>query len=411
MHAKAETGNQLADACAVYAVAIIGGGAAGMMAACETGKRGLKTLILERNGELGKKLSITGGGKCNFTNLHTNHENYFSQNPHFCKSALSRYSPRDFIELMLKYRSPFLERADGQMFCELSASQILGIFRSELSGCPVDIKLNREVIGVSQDEGLFRIQCTREYFLAESLIVTTGGLSYPSLGAGPIGYDVAQSFGHAIVPTRPALVPLRFSEAEAKIYSPLSGLSVEVEARALRSGQAFRGPMLFTHRGISGPAILQASTCLCEEQDLTLDLAPDLDLALWLRTCKKEAPRQLFKNILARCFTKSFGTLLAGPENSSREIGQLKDAELDVFASKLKSWKFELSGDEGYRKAEVTLGGVDTDEVSSKTMESKRVPKLYFAGELLDVTGQLGGYNLQWAWSSGHVAGCAAGCT
>jgi predicted Rossmann fold flavoprotein len=391
-------------------VVILGGGAAGLMCAIEAGKRRRRVLVLERSDRIGKKILISGGGRCNFTNLHTTPDNFLSSNPHFAKSALARYAPADFVRLVKKHGIPYHEKKLGQLFCDRAASDITSMLEKECRDAGVEIRLNAKVAGVEKTNGedgaVFVVRTGGESFSARGLVVAAGGLSIAKMGATAFGYDLARQFGLKIEPTRAALVPLTFSERNRRRWCDLAGLSTEVVASTpnVRSQkrQAFRENMLFTHRGISGPAVLQISSYWDGMEPVYLDLAPDRDLAGELRSRGNRDPgswKTLLREILPRRFVDRWLETYPLAGNSDRHFA---DAEQLIHA-----WNPELEGTEGYGKAEVTAGGVDTDELSAKTMETRKVPGLFFIGEVVDVTGQLGGFNFQWAWASGFSAGQA----
>ena len=393
-----------------YDVIILGGGAAGLMCAIEAGKRGRRVLVLERADRIGKKILISGGGRCNFTNLHTSPENFFSANPHFAKSALARYTPADFLRLVEKYRIPHHEKKLGQLFCDRAASDITAMLEQECHDAGVEIRCNTKVTEVRKNEGQktdqFTVQAEDASFGAPRLVVATGGLSIAKIGATSLGYDLARQFGLKIEPPRAALVPLVFSERDRKCWCDLAGVSSEVIASArstkCNTKLAFRENMLFTHRGISGPAILQISSYWDGKGPIHLDLAPDRDLTgdLRARGHRDESSwRLLLREVLPRRFADRWLETYPLAGNSDRVLA---DAE-----RQLHEWEVKPEATEGYGKAEVTAGGVDTGELSARTMESKKVPGLFFIGEVVDVTGQLGGFNFQWAWASGFCAGKA----
>ena len=398
-----------------YDVIILGAGAAGLMCATEAGKRGRRVLVLERADHIGKKIPISGGGRCNFTNIHTNADNFLSANPHFAKSALARYTPADFIRLVEKHGIPYHEKKLGQLFCDRAASDITSMLERECRGNGVEILLKAKVTEVrkisgediaTQQNGAFAVQTEEATFSAERLVIATGGLSIAKIGATSFGYDLARQFGLNIVPTRAALVPLVFGERDRKRWCDLAGVSTEVIASILTaSGKekiTFRENMLFTHRGLSGPAILQISSYWDGRQPIYLDLAHDRKLIAEFQTRgnrDQESWKALLKEILPRRFADRWLHAYPLAGNSDRNCA---DAE-----HQLHTWEVKPEAKEGYAKAEVTAGGVDTDELSAKTMESRRVPGLFFIGEVVDVTGQLGGFNFQWAWASGFCAGLA----
>jgi predicted Rossmann fold flavoprotein len=396
-----------------YDVIILGAGAAGLMCAIEAGKRGRRVLVLERADRIGKKILISGGGRCNFTNLHSTPENFISANPHFAKSALARYSPADFIRLVETYRIPYHEKKLGQLFCDGAANEITAVLEQECRLAGVEIRCNTKVNEVQKDgenkevhkDVQFTVQADGASFVAPRLVVATGGLSIAKIGATSFGYDLARQFGLKIQPTRAALVPLVFSERDCKRWCDLAGVSTEVVAsthRPKQKLQTFRENMLFTHHGISGPAILQISSYWNSQGPVYLDLAPDRNLATDLRTRgHRDASswKLLLREVLPRRFADRWLETYPLAGTSDRAFA---DAE-----QQLHSWEIKPQGNEGYGKAEVTAGGVDTDELSAQTMESRKVPGLFFIGEVVDVTGQLGGFNFQWAWASGFCAGQA----
>ncbi len=388
-----------------YDAIILGAGAAGLMCAIEAGKRGRRVLVLERADRIGKKILISGGGRCNFTNIHTTAENFLSSNPHFAKSALARYTPANFISLVEKHGIPYHEKKLGQLFCDRSASDIIAMLEQECRGGGVEIQLNMKVKEVRRNEGSgaeYTMRTENGDFDACRVVVAAGGLSIAKIGATSFGYDLARQFGLKIVPPRPALVPLVFNDRDRKRWYDLAGVSTEVEASTPGTKQTFRENMLFTHRGLSGPAILQISSYWNGRDPIHLDLAParNLDENLRGRGHRDQAAwKSLLREILPRRFADRWleNYPLAGTSDRA-----FADAE-----RQLHCWEVQPEGTEGYGKAEVTAGGVDTGELSAKTMESKKVPGLFFIGEVVDVTGQLGGFNFQWAWASGYCAGQA----
>jgi predicted Rossmann fold flavoprotein len=404
-----------------YDVIVLGAGAAGLMCAIEAGKRGRHVLVLERADRIGKKILISGGGRCNFTNLHSSPENFFSANRHFAKSALARYTPADFVRLVEKHRIPYHEKKLGQLFCDRAASDIITMLEQECRDAGVEIRLNTIVTEVRNQEvrkdevrknaghkndlhenDQFTVQAEDAGFGAARLVVATGGLSIAKIGATSFGYDLARQFGLKIEPPRAALVPLVFSDRDSKRWCDLAGVSTEVIATTRSTKQMFRENMLFTHRGISGPAILQISSYWDGKEPIHLDLAPDRDLTADLRARERRdlsSWKLLLREVLPRRFADRWVETYPLAGTSER-----------VFAGgerQLHSWEVKPQGTEGYGKAEVTAGGVDTGELSAKTMESKKVAGLFFIGEVVDVTGQLGGFNFQWAWASGFCAGQA----
>ena len=380
-------------------VIIVGGGAAGLMCAIEAGKRGRRVAVLERAPRIGKKILISGGGRCNFTNLYCQPENFLSANPHFAKSALAAYTPQDFIRLVEKHRIPYHEKTLGQLFCDRSAHDIVNMLEVECSRAGARILTNVAVEKVEHHTG-FAVTAGDEEFHAPVLVVASGGLSIPKMGATSFGYDLARQFGLKIQEPRPALVALVFNLDERQQFRDLSGISTEVVTSIQR--QRFREKMLFTHRGLSGPAILQISSYWSPAHAITIDLAPDQDLTASVRTRPRRdsaALRNAVRGVLPQRFADRFLELHAPHSLTNQALAQ--------FEQQLHNWKVVPAETEGYDKAEVTAGGVDTNELSAKTMESRKVPGLYFIGEVVDVTGHLGGFNFQWAWASGFCAGQA----
>lgn len=378
---------------------VLGAGAAGLMCAIEAGKRGRRVAVLERAEKIGKKILISGGGRCNFTNINCTAENFLSANPHFAKSALARYTPTDFIALIEKHRIPYHEKALGQLFCDRAASDITQMLEAECRLAGVQIFLNQKIKGVSKATD-FVVIANENDFQAPALIVATGGLSIPKMGATSFGYELAREFGLKIQPTRPALVPLLFGAREKKQYCDLAGVSAEVVAAA--DGHAFREKMLITHWGLSGPAILQISSYWQKGKPIELDLAPQREVVQALlpaKTRNAAALRNAFLGILPKRLAERWVEL--------HEPEKWTNVALETFEKSVHAWRVIPSGTEGYEKAEVTAGGVDTGELSSKTMECRNVPGLFFIGEVVDVTGHLGGFNFQWAWASGAAAGRA----
>jgi predicted Rossmann fold flavoprotein len=378
---------------------ILGAGAAGLFCAAEAGKRGRRVAVLERADRIGKKILISGGGRCNFTNIHCRPENFISANEHFAKSALARYTPSDFIALVEKHRIPYHEKTLGQLFCDRSAQDITNMLETECRDANVQIFLNATIEEVRHSSE-FIVRTDSAEFRAPVLVVATGGLSIPKIGATAQGYDLARQFGLKIVRTRPALVPLILPKKEQTQYSDLAGVSTLVVVSA--DHQSFREHMLFTHRGLSGPAILQISSYWERGKPLRIDLAPDRDVTSAIRKAKtrnQSAARAAFLGILPKRFAERWLDLHAPPTWTNEA--------LDWLERDLHEWILVPADTEGYEKAEVTAGGIDTDELSSKTMESRKVPGLFFIGEVVDVTGHLGGFNFQWAWASAAAAGRA----
>lgn len=401
-----------------YDVIVIGGGAAGLMCAMVAGGRGRRVLLIESSNKVGKKVLMSGGGRCNFTNLHVEPENYLSANPHFCKSALSRYSQWDFIALVEKHGIAYHERKHGQLFCDDSAKHILAMLLRECAEVGVTICTHcdvRKIAVVNRGDRRYELVTSAGPYTAESLVVATGGLSIPKMGASGFGYDIARQFGLNILPTRAGLVPLVLGGALAQMCAALSGVSIDCQVsldqdRSRREPKriTFTEALLFSHRGLTGPAALQLSNYWSEGVPITLDLFPALDLPGWLESNKEKRPRILLRTALAEKLPKSLVSQLERlfwPTETEKVLAAWADTALDAVSKQLTRWVLVPSGTQGYGTAEVTLGGVDTDEISSKTMESKRQPGLFFIGEVVDVTGHLGGFNFQWAWASGFVAG------
>jgi predicted Rossmann fold flavoprotein len=386
---------------ATFDAIILGAGAAGLMCAIEAGKRGRRVLVLERAERIGKKILISGGGRCNFTNLRTTAENFLSANPHFVKSALARFAPADFIALVEKHRIPYHEKKLGQLFCDRSAHAITGMLEQECRAAGVTIRTNVGVGQISKAD-TFIVQTEGTIFRASALVVATGGLSVPKIGATSFGYDLARQFGLKIQTPRPALVPLVFGDADRKRWCDLAGISTEVVASVRGCREGFREKMLFTHRGLSGPAILQISSYWDGGEPIRIDLAPGRDLTTeFKRHGYRDAAKWklLLRDVLPQRLADRWIELHPARGNSE---GELADAERQIHA-----WTILPERTEGFGKAEVTAGGVDTTELSSKTMESRNVPGLFLIGEVVDVTGHLGGFNFQWAWASGFCAGQA----
>ena len=386
-----------------YDVVVIGGGAAGLMAAFCAGKRGKKTLLIEHTGKIGEKIRISGGGRCNFTNLYASPSNYLSENPHFVKSALSEYTQHDFIKLIESFGIAYHEKTLGQLFCNGSSTQIIQMFLDLGAQYHVDIQLNCTVTNISKSD-FFEVNMHEGVILSDALIIACGGLSIPQIGASDFGYRMAKKFNLKVIPTRPALVPLKVVESTRSFFTSLSGVSNYSIVSYKKA--CFTENILFTHRGLSGPAILQISSYLKKFEDEVLDinLLPHLDLKEQFLKDKnnKQTPANYLKAYLTNRFVDSLALTNA---HFNKPITDLKKEYLYAIAESLHHFKVKISGSEGYQKAEVTAGGVDTDALSSKTMMCKQVPGLFFIGEVVDVTGWLGGYNFQWAWSSGFAAG------
>ncbi|WP_372360766.1 NAD(P)/FAD-dependent oxidoreductase [Xanthomonas sp. NCPPB 1325] len=387
-------------------VLVIGAGAAGLMSAFTAGRRGRQVLVIDHANKVGKKILMSGGGRCNFTNTGTAPGNFISANRHFCKSALARYRPADFVDMVERHGIAYHEKELGQLFCDISSKQIVRMLLDECEAAGVQIRTQCEVLSVQRGSDGFEVQTSQGRVQAQSLIVATGGLSIPSMGASGFGYALAQQFGHTLLPTRAGLVPLTLSGKHQERLHDLSGLALPVEAHC--NGASFRNFMLLTHRGVSGPAILQISSYWQPGDELRLDLLPGHDAGAWLREQKQQRGATELRNVLAEVLPKRFAQRLCEVWLPDRPVRQLDPPQLQSAADLLGAFPLIASGTEGYRTAEVTLGGVDTHQVSSSTLESRLVPGLYFVGEVLDVTGWLGGYNFQWAWASGHAAGSVA---
>ena len=385
-----------------FDTAIIGAGAAGLICAVAAGARGRRVLLLDHADQVGKKILISGGGRCNFTNRYCAPDRFLSGSPDFCRSALSRYTQDDFIALIEKHRIAYHEKTLGQLFCDGSARAVVAMLLAECAAAGVVLRLGHRVTDLARPDG-FRVETDQGAFLAETLVVATGGVSIPKMGATGFAYDAARRFGLAVTETRPGLVPLVFDGVDLALMRPLSGVSLPVVARCDR--QAFAEAMLFTHRGLSGPAILQASSYWREGQAIALDLLPGRDAGAFLRARKRLRPKAGAAAALAEALPQRLAQALAALHLPPCKMADLPDRVLDRLAAWLKAWQPTATGSEGYAKAEVTLGGVDTRGLSSRTMQARAVPGLFFIGEAVDVTGWLGGYNFQWAWSSGWAAG------
>ncbi|ASQ44745.1 BaiN/RdsA family NAD(P)/FAD-dependent oxidoreductase [Legionella clemsonensis] len=385
-------------------VIIIGAGAAGLMCAIEAGKRGRRVLVIDHANKVGKKILMSGGGRCNFTNYSVEPHHYLSANPHFCKSALKRYTSFDFITLVRKHRIPFHEKSHGQLFCDNKASDIVGMLLTCCSAVNVAIRLNTVINRIDKTEKGFSLDLNSgERIASASLVVATGGLSIPTMGASPFGYQLATQFGLAVLPTRAGLVPFTLQPEDKERLSPLSGISLPCQVSC--NNQRFTLDMLFTHRGLSGPAMLQISSYWQPGDPLTIDLDVNNDWALSLPKRKRLGPKIRLKQCLEEALPKRVVTTFFNEEGLDSELQTFSDKQLQKIGESFKQWRIKPNGTEGYRTAEVTLGGVDTRAISSQTMQVKEIPELYFIGEVLDVTGWLGGYNFQWAWSSGWAAG------
>jgi predicted Rossmann fold flavoprotein len=385
-------------------VLIIGGGAAGLMCASTAGYAGKKVIVLEGSNRCGKKILMSGGGRCNFTNTGTSPKNFISQNPHFCKSALARYSPHDFIELVERHGIAYHEKELGQLFCDESSKQIVKMLLEECQSAGVEIVVDCNIQRIERAD-CFVVHSNQGVFFADKLVIASGGLSIPSMGASGFGYDIAKQFGHSIIATRAGLVPFTLSGKPLEQYAELSGLSLPVSVKT--PAAEFSNALLFTHRGLSGPAILQASSYWQLGEAIEINLLPNIDFAAHLLALQQQGHKAELKTVLSELLPKRLAQLLCSDFFSNKPINQFTHSDLKNIAYSLQHWALTPSGTEGYRTAEVTLGGVNTDEISSSSFESKLCPNLYFIGEVLDVTGHLGGYNFQWAWACAQAAGKA----
>ena len=386
-----------------YDVIIIGAGAAGMMSAIEAGKRGRKVLLVDHSEKIGEKIRISGGGRCNFTNVNTHPSKFISKNPNFSISALSQYTQNDFIDLIKKHKIEFHEKKLGQLFCDGSAQQIIDMLLLECEMANVILKKGVNVENIDKHGNQYLIDANLEKYSCNSLVIATGGLSIPKIGASKFGYEIAKKFNLNVVETLPALVPLTFNEKILMMCRELSGLSLGAIVSFNKT--LFEEGMLFTHRGLSGPSILQISSYWKLGNNININLSPNLDIFYLLEDKKQSNPKQDINNIIAEILPKRLAHMICSENNIDGNISELSNKNLKKLSNAINSWVIKPTGSEGYRTAEVTLGGIDTDEISSKTMMSLKHPGLFFIGEVLDVTGHLGGYNFQWAWSSGFVAG------
>lgn len=384
-------------------VLVLGGGAAGLMCAIEAAKRGRRVLVVDHARRPAEKIRISGGGRCNFTNLHCSPSNFLSQNPRFCVSALKRYTQQDFLGLVEKHRIPWHEKTLGQLFCDDSAKDIIRMLLGELEAAGGTLQLETEIKAVDKPDERFSVATSKGPLRAHSLVVATGGPSIPKMGATGFGYELAKQFDLKVIPPRAALVPLTFSDANKELCGRLAGVSLDA---AVSFGKTtFREGLLFTHRGLSGPSILQISSFWEEGRPISVNLMPETDIFEALRSARQASPKQDLKTVLGQWLPNRLADEISGVFSLKGRLAAQSDKVLRRAAEQLNRWQLVPVGTEGYRTAEVTLGGVDTRELSSKTMESAAVPGLYFIGEAVDVTGYLGGFNFQWAWSSGHAAG------
>ncbi|ESZ01466.1 NAD(P)/FAD-dependent oxidoreductase [Mesorhizobium sp. LNHC209A00] len=388
-----------------YDVVIIGAGAAGMMCALEAAKRGRSVLILDHAAAPGEKIRISGGGRCNFTNIHASPKNFISRNPHFCISALSRYTQRDFIALVERHGIAYHEKTLGQLFCDGSARQIIHMLVSEMRGRGAELVLSTRVETIGKTAEGFELTLSTGSVSCQSLVVACGGKSIPKMGATGFGYELAERFGLAVVETRPALVPLTFDAKTLERLSPLAGNAVDAEIACGKT--RFSEAMLFTHRGVSGPSILQISSYWREGDEIRIAMLPGTDVAELVRAARRGNGRQAVQTVLANHLPKRLAQAIAERTGLDGNLADLSEAQIKTVEVAVNDWRIKPAGSEGYRTAEVTLGGVDTNSLDQKTMRAKLMPGLFFIGEVVDVTGWLGGYNFQWAWSSGWAAGQA----
>lgn len=386
-------------------VLIIGAGAAGLMCAGAAGARGKRVLVLEHTNKIGEKIRISGGGRCNFTNLHCAPDKFISSNPRFCASALSRFTQHDFVAMVESHNIPYHEKTLGQLFCDDSAQDIIDMLLADCQSHGVEIKTSVTIDKVAKDGDVFHISTSAGNITAPSVVIATGGLSIPKIGASPFGYDIAKQFGLSVVPPRAGLVPLTFDPAILSITKDLSGVSVDHARLQSMDGTVFDEAMLFTHKGVSGPAVLQISSYWHTGEDIAVNFAPALDMLPWLKDQRRTHAKSMLHTVLSGILSKRLAQSIADELNITSRMADLPDKTLSLIANRLQNWRIKPSGSEGYRTAEVTLGGVDTKHISSKTFEANDIKGLYFIGEVLDVTGHLGGYNFQWAWSSGWCAG------
>jgi predicted Rossmann fold flavoprotein len=386
-----------------YDAIIIGAGAAGLMCAIEAGKRGRRVLLIDHANKPGKKILISGGGRCNFTNINVTPEQFISHNPHFCKSALSRYTTADFIQLVKSYDISFYEKTLGQLFCKNKSKDILNLLLEECKKASVEMLLNTSVKNINKVSKGFELKSSVGILQAESLVIATGGLSFPTMGASPFGYKVAEQFDIKVWPVKAGLVPFTLNLKDKEKYSLLSGVSCDAVVESRK--KSFRENVLFTHRGLSGPAVLQVSSYWALGESITINLLPDIDLTEKLIAEQTLSPRPTLKTVLSKILPKNLVSVFIDDDILNTSMKSLSQKEIKNVSYALQAWKIKPNGTEGYRTAEVTLGGVDCNAISSKTMEASNVSGLYFIGEVLDITGWLGGYNFQWAWSSGWAAG------
>jgi len=386
-------------------VIIIGAGAAGLMCAISAAEEGVSVIVLDHANKAGKKILISGGGRCNFTNMYTEPSNYLSQNPHFCKSALKRYTQWDFIAEVDKAGLPWHEKKLGQLFSDNKSEAILNMLLDRCSELGVTIQLNCSITNIKKENNQFALQTSQGEYNSQSLVIATGAMSFPTMGATDFGHRIAKQFDLEVTATQPGLVPFTFDAKEKQQFDGLSGVSLDSTIEC--NGMTFRENILFTHKGLSGPAVLQISSYWNPGDTVTVTCIPDIDLANELKQQQQDNPNKHLMNVIKQHFPERVLSAFCKDVDLNNPLQQYKYADLQAIADRFQNWKFIPSGTEGYKKAEVTLGGVNTDEISSKTFESKKVSGLYFIGEVLDVTGHLGGFNFQWAWASGHCCGKA----
>lgn len=392
-----------------YDVVIIGAGAAGLMCAISAGKRGRRVIVIDHANKVGKKIVMSGGGRCNFTNYFTAPDNFISRNPHFCKSALSRYTQWDFIQLVEKHAVAYHEKKLGQLFCNNKSRDIVNVLLAECRAVNADVRTSVTVDAVKATDSGYQLQTTAGAIRTESLVIATGGLSIPRMGASGFGYDVARQFGLTVLPTSPALVPFTLNLEKLQNFDGLSGISAAAVVSC--NGQSFTENILFTHRGLSGPAILQISSYWHQGETVSINLFPDLDLYAALQDAQHQSPKMSITAFISMTLSKALAQRLMQlwcPALIDKRLADCSNSELQQITEHFGNWQLKPNGTEGYRTAEVTLGGVDTDQISSKSFEAKTQPGLYFIGEILDVTGHLGGFNFQWAWASGYACGLYA---
>lgn len=386
-----------------YDVIIIGAGAAGLMCAIEAGKRGRRVWLIDHMEKIAEKIRISGGGRCNFTNIHTQPDCFLSQNQHFCKSALKQYPVQNFIALVEKYGIAYHEKKLGQLFCDISANQIIDMLLDEAENAGVVLNNKTQILGIEATDGGYSVSTSRGEQSCQSLVIATGGLSIPKIGATNFGYETAKKFGLNIIPPRAGLVPLTFDGPMLEKCQALSGLSVEADVKCGK--KTFNEGLLFTHRGLSGPSILQISSYWHSGEEIIVNLVPQTNMAAYLKERKQNQPKQHLNNVVSEVLPKRLAQIICDELSCHGPLAEIKDKQLLDLAAAVNEWRIIPTGTEGYRTAEVTLGGVDTKELSSQTMASIKNPGLFFVGEVIDVTGHLGGFNFQWAWSSGYVAG------